>query len=86
MGPDHPQERDSHCHRRVESPSPRDPSPKGRGANFTSDYHVFSHPSPEGRGAGGEDKFLLRGTDHGLATKDCHPSNPSSECQFLDTS
>src|ERR1039457_7273619 len=53
MEPNHPRERDAHCHGGGVSPSPRGPSPKGRGADSACDYRAFLHPSPCGRGGGG---------------------------------
>jgi len=41
---------------------------------------------PSGRGAGGEDKFLLRGTGRRLTPRVVAHSNLNPECQSLDTS
>jgi hypothetical protein len=64
--------------RRVISPSPRGPSPRGRGADFASDHRDFFHPSPFGRGAGGEEDLLLRGTRHRTAATGHHLLEPQS--------
>ena len=65
--------------RRGISPSPRGPSPRGRGADFASDHRDSCHPSPFGRGVGGEEDLLLRGTGHRVAATGHHLLEPQSQ-------
>jgi hypothetical protein len=76
IAPNHSRERDAHWHGGGVSPSPRGPSPGGRGADLARDYRAFPHPSPSGRGVGGEEYLLLRGTGHRLAATGRHPLDP----------
>jgi hypothetical protein len=85
MGPDHPRERDAHCHGGGESASPRGPSPFGRGADLASDYRSFLTPLPPGEGPG----VRINSSSVALAVvsrlRVVTHSNPSPEYQFLDT-